>query len=71
MFQRLLDKEAVFFDGRITDDMVSGIMSDISMIAESAGINVRMLFLNLYQIAIIIAVRVREYITLGIVECRV
>ena len=69
MIQKLLNKEAIFFDGKTTGDMVSAIMSDGSLIAELAGINILMLFLNLYQIMIIMFVLLHENIILGVAEC--
>lgn len=69
MIQKLLNKEAIFFDGKTTGDMVSAIISDGSLIAELAGINILMLFLNLYQIMIIMFVLLHENIILGVAEC--
>lgn len=71
MFEKLLDKGALFFDGHTTGDIVSAIMTDGSMIAENAGINTLMLFLNIYQIVIILAVLLHQNIILGCVEALV
>lgn len=71
MFEKLLDKEALFFDGHTTGDIVSAIMTDGSMIAENAGINALMLFLNIYQMVIILVVLLRQNIALGCVEALV
>lgn len=68
MYERLLEKEAVFFDGKTTGDVVSAIMSDGSLIAECAGTNVLMLFLNVWQIIVILAVLLWKNSVLGLVE---
>lgn len=61
-----------FFDRKTTGDMVSAIMSDGSLIGELSGINILMLFLNIYQIIIIIIIMfvfLHENIVLGVAEC--
>lgn len=58
-----------FLDRKTTGDMVSAIMSDGSLIGELSGINILMLFLNLYQIIIIMFVFLHENIVLGVAEC--
>ena len=57
-----------FLDRKTTGDMVSAIMSDGSLIGELSGINILMLFLNLYQI-IIMFVLLHKNIVLGVAEC--
>ena len=56
MFQKVIEKPSLFFDERTTGDVVSAIMSDGALIAESAGISSLMLILNVTQIVIIICV---------------
>lgn len=68
MFEKIMQKEASFFDGRTTGDVVSAILSDGAVIAESAGINTLMLFLNVYQIVIIISVLLSKNLLLGVIE---
>lgn len=68
MYEQLLKKEAVFFDGWTTGDVVSAIMSDGSLIAECAGTNVLMLFLNVWQLLIITGVLLWKSPVLGLLE---
>ena len=58
----------MFFDRKTAGYMVSAIMSDGSLIGELSGINILMLFLNLYQI-IIMFVLLHKNIVLGVAEC--
>ncbi len=68
MYGKLLKKRAVFFDERTTGDIVSAVMNDGSLIAESAGISVLMLVLNMTKIVIIIGVLLARNLLLGSVE---
>ncbi|MFW5650813.1 MAG: ABC transporter ATP-binding protein [Acetivibrio ethanolgignens] len=68
MYEQLLKKEAVFFDGWTTGDVVSAIMSDGSLIAECAGTNVLMFFLNVWQLLIITGVLLWKSPVLGLLE---
>lgn len=68
MYGKLLKKQAVFFDERTTGDIVSAVMNDGSLIAESAGISVLMLVLNMTKIVIIIGVLLARNLLLGSVE---
>ena len=58
MYQSMMQKDATFFDTTATGDIASGILNDGSSIAESAGISILMLWLNILQILIILGVMV-------------
>lgn len=68
MYGKLLKKRAVFFDEKTTGDIVSAVMNDGSLIAESAGISVLMLVLNMTKIFIITGVLLARNLLLGSVE---
>lgn len=66
MYNKLLVKRAYFFDSHTTGDIVSAIMNDGSSIAESAGISILMLYLNIFKIVLIFAVLLAKNAILGI-----
>jgi hypothetical protein len=49
----MLNKASTFFDTTTTGDIVSGIVNDGSIVAENAGIEILMFWLNLMKIIII------------------
>lgn len=69
MYNRLLTRSAAFYDARTTGDMVSAIMNDGSIIAESAGIDVLMLLLNVFQVIVITAILIVKEPVMGIAAC--
>ena len=71
MYNRLLTRSAAFYDARTTGDMVSAIMNDGSIIAESAGIDVLMLLLNVFQVVAITAILIVKAPVMGIAACAV
>lgn len=44
MYEKLLSKEAIFYDEHTTGDVVSAIMTDGSLIAQCAGLDPLMFF---------------------------
>lgn len=68
MYEKLLSKEAIFYDEHTTGDVVSAIMTDGSLIAQCAGLDPLMFFLNAFQIVVIVAVLFRKNYLIGIVE---
>lgn len=56
MYRKLLMKKAIFYDEHTTGEIVSAVMNDGSLIAETAGISILMLFLNSMQIIAILGV---------------
>ncbi|MDL2302190.1 ABC transporter ATP-binding protein/permease [Lachnospiraceae bacterium OttesenSCG-928-D06] len=65
MYDSVIKKRASFFDKRTTGDIVSAVMNDGSIIAENVGISILMLFLNIFQVVIIISTLVYKNIILG------
>lgn len=65
MYEKMLEKDASFFDSKTTGDIASGILNDGSSIAESAGINILMFWLNILQIIIIISIMIHLNPILG------
>jgi ABC-type bacteriocin/lantibiotic exporter with double-glycine peptidase domain len=53
MYKSMLNKASTFFDTTTTGDIVSGIVNDGSIVAENAGIEILMFWLNLMKIIII------------------
>lgn len=68
MYSTLLKKNAFFFDCKTTGDIASAIMRDGALIAESAGISVLMLILNLFSILAVLTVLFLENRLLGLLE---
>lgn len=67
MHKKMLSKDANFFNGKTTGDVVSSIMDDGAVIAEQAGIGSLMIILNILQIVIILAVLILKNMFLGLV----
>lgn len=67
MYKRMLEKDSSFFDSTTTGNIASSILNDGTAIAESAGINILMFWLNIMQIAIIIGIMLYLNIVLGLV----
>ena len=68
MYRKLLKKRATFFDQRATGDIISAVENDGCMIAQTAGISVLMLVLNVEQIVVISAILLYENPVMGCVE---
>lgn len=68
MYEQLLTKKASFFDSRTTGDVTAAIMTDGSLIAETAGISNLMFFLNLLRIGMIAGVLLWKNAIMGIIE---
>lgn len=66
MYQRLLIWKAAFFDKRTTGDIVSAVMEDGSMIAQSAGISILMLILNLFKLIVVAGILLYKNIFMGL-----
>jgi len=67
MYRKMLEKDTLFFDTKTTGDIASGILNDGSSIAENAGINILMFWLNILQTAIIIGIMLRLNMILGLI----
>lgn len=67
MHKKMLNKDADFFHGKTTGDVVSSIMDDGSVIAEQVGIGFLMIILNVLQIVVILAVLIWKNLFLGLV----
>ena len=67
MHKKMLSKDAEFFNGKTTGDVVSSIMDDGAVIAEQAGIGFLMIILNVLQIVIILVVLISKNLFLGLV----
>lgn len=66
MYKSMLNKDSSFFDTTTTGDITSSIINDGSIIAESAGTNILMFWLNLLQVIIISCIMIYLHIVLGI-----
>lgn len=67
MYHKLIRKKAVFYDLQTTGEIVSAVMNDGAMIAECAGINILMLFLNSFQVVIIFIVLIWKNMIMGFI----
>ena len=67
MYRKLLMKKAVFYDAHTTGEIVSAVMNDGTMIAEGAGINILMLFLNSLQVIVILGVLIWQNAVMGMI----
>lgn len=56
MYKSMIRKPIKFFDSNTTGDIASRVLNDGSSIAESAGIEILMLILNIFRIAIVMIV---------------
>lgn len=65
MYRKLLMKKAIFYDEHTTGEIVSAVMNDGSLIAETAGISILMLFLNSMQIIVILGVLIWKNALMG------
>ena len=66
IYRKLLTWKAVFFDKRTTGDVVSAVMEDGSMIAQSAGISILMLILNLFKLVVVAGILLCENVVMGL-----
>lgn len=67
MYEKLLMKKAIFYDEHTTGEIVSAVMNDGSLIAESAGISVLMFFFNSLQVLVILGVLIWKNATMGMI----
>lgn len=67
MYKSMLKKPLTFFDNYTTGDLASKILNDGSSIAESAGIEILMLILNIFKILIILTILFLFNIKLSII----
>ena len=65
MYRKLLMKKAIFYDEHTTGEIVSAVMNDGSLIAETAGISILMFFLNSMQIIVILGVLIWKNALMG------
>ena len=56
MYKSLIKKPMSFFDKYTTGDLASRVMNDGSSIAESAGIQILMIILNVVRIIFVMAI---------------
>lgn len=67
MYKKLLMKKAIFYDIHTTGEIVSAVMNDGTLIAETAGISILMFFLNSMQIIVILGVLIWKNTLLGVI----
>lgn len=65
MYRKLLMKKAIFYDEHTTGEIVSAVMNDGLLIAETAGISILMFFLNSMQIIVILGVLIWKNALMG------
>lgn len=65
LYQGMVKKNVEFFDTHTTGDIVSAIMNDGSIIAQSAGISILMFIVNLVHIGAILFLMIRMNVTFG------